>query len=1043
MPKTNDRLQIWLPSLLAFACGSSSALCDDTSVDFQSRIRPLLSRSCFACHGPDQAARQADLRLDIAPSEQTSVPDLIIPGNARDSLLYQRLVAAHPEDRMPPPEANQQLTEEEIALVERWIDEGARWEDHWSFTAPRPTTPPATDSPEWCTDPLDHFILDRLEHAGLSPAPPADRSQLLRRVTFDLTGLPPEQEDIELFLADESPDAYERVVDRLLASEAYGERMAVTWLDLARYADTHGYQSDVTRPVWPWRDWVIRAFNENLPHDDFITWQLAGDLLPEPTRDQRLATAFNRLHRQTNEGGSVEEEFRVEYVADRVQTFGTAMLGLTTECARCHDHKYDPISHEEFYELFAFFDDIDESGLYSHFTNSTPTPALPLTSEEQDRALEGLHDRVARLESELQRRTPEQTAGFESWLENLDTLPVIGEQGDYDFDTPTDRILANRRNPDRPGALSDARVVVDSPDGSAIRLDGDDNANFPGVGEFDRDDPFTIVIDLRVNGPTDRAVIFHRSRAWTDAGSQGYQLLLEDGHATWSLIHFWPGNAIGVRSATPLPTEAWLELAVTYDGSSRADGLAMYVDGAPIEIEIVRDQLTRSITGGGPGPLTIGERFRDRGLKDGDVSGFRVFERRLTPVEIACLHDHTRLTVVRDETPERLLPTYLSIADPLQQERRTALHEARSERSRLLDGIPEIMTMTALQTPRISRVLERGRYDLPGRSVEPDTPERISPFPREAAPDRLGLARWTTAPENPLTARVQINRLWQIIFGRGLVATSEDFGSQGALPSHPELLDTLALDFIDSGWNTKAMIRRLVTSSTYRQSSRTDERTRTHDPENELLSRGPARRLTAEMLRDQALASSGLLARKVGGPSVFPEQPAGLWQEKNGSVYPTSSGEARHRRSLYTFWKRTSPPPAMMIFDATSRDVCVARRSSTSTPLQALVLLNDPQFLECARALAERVIDRAGEASDARIRLAFTLVTSRAPSERELAVLLQLHAEELETLTESEVVSLASTGEAGPREDMDSRQVAAMTIVCSTLLNSDAAVTRR
>ena len=1009
---------------LTRAAAAIAAGGDPAAIDFDLDVRPILSRACFECHGPDAAARAADLRLD---TEDGLLGDfgVVVPEDPDASLLYERITHDSPKRVMPPPDARHQLSPDEIETIRTWIEQGAEWKGHWAFTPPtRHARPRVTNLPR-SRDPIDDHILARLAAAGLPSAPEADRETWLRRVTFDLTGLPPTPAEIDAFLADETEGAYDRVVDRLLASSAFGERMATPWLDLARYADTYGYQSDVDRPVWPYRDWVIRAFNDNLPHDDFLRWQLAGDLLPDATRDQRLATAFNRLHRMTNEGGSVEEEYRVEYVSDRVHTMGTAMLGLTTECAKCHDHKFDPISQREYYGLFAFFDDIEESGLYSHFTGATPTPSLLLTTAELDARIDAARARIADAETALAATEAEAGSRLAAWLA---TEPTITTLPDLVTQLPMDGLLEGGRlenlvAPDRPASTADAPEPCDGAIGGGLRLSGENAIRAPG-GEFGRYDPFTVALRIRIPAITERMVVMHRSKAWTDAGSQGWELLLEDGHPRFSLIHFWPGDAISIRGTERLPVGEWIDVAVVSDGSSRAAGLAIFVNGAPWPTEITHDHLVKGITGGGPGPMTIGQRFRDRGFKNGAVDDLRIVARACTPLEIRHLHDGgaladaaSRPAAVEDDA---LHDAFAAGFDDDARAARAALRDARRELAAALDATPEIMTMVERDQPRVARVLARGQYDLPGEIVEPGTPEILPPFDAGLPRNRLGLAEWMLDPSHPLTARVAVNRLWQVVFGTGLVATPEDFGVQGLRPSHPELLDELALDFIESGWNVKAMIRRIVLSATYRRSSIPAPAVLARDPNNRLLARMPARRLTAEMMRDQALAASGLLVDRIGGPSVFPPEPAGLWEEKSGRRYPTSTGDGLHRRSLYTYWKRTSPPPAMLILDGAKRDVCVARRSETATPLQALLLLNDPQFFAASRVLAERVLAET-DTIDAAIESAFRRLTGRRPTTREHAVLYELHAEEL-----------AATSE-----------IPAMTLVCSAIMNTDAATTRR
>ncbi len=1040
LSKTGSTLAVLAAGVVASAEAATDG--DVGRVDFDLDVRPILSRTCFECHGPDEAARQADVRVD---TEEGLLGDLgvVVAGDLDASLLFERITHASSKRVMPPPDARHQLSSDEIETIRRWIEQGAEWKGHWSFTPPTRHPTPGTDE---SIDVIDAWIRAGIESAGLSPAPEADRETLLRRVTFDLTGLPPTPVEIADFLGDDSSDAFERVVDRLLASSAFGERLATPWLDLARYADTYGYQTDVGRPVWPYRDWVIRAFNDGLPHDDFLRWQLAGDLLPEPTRDQRIATAFNRLHRMTNEGGSVEEEYRVEYAADRVHTMGTAMLGLTTECAKCHDHKFDPLSQREYYELFAFFDDIEESGLYSHFTNATPTPSLLLTTPEIDARLDAARSRIAAAESAIATAEAGSADRIAAWLEST---PTIDGVPDLVTHLPMDEYvdggkLENLVAADRPASTESGPEICEGAIDGGLRLSGENAVRAPG-GEFSRFDPFTVALRIRIPAITERMVVMHRSKAWTDAGSQGWEVLLENGHPRFSLIHFWPGDAISIRGMDPLPVGKWIDVAVVSDGSSRADGLAIFVDGERLPTEITHDHLVKAITGGGPGPMTIGQRFRDRGFKQGEVDDLRIVTRACTPLEIRDLHDGRALAeavATADPDDAALRAAFASAFDPDVRGHRLELREARRELAGALDATPEIMTMQELPEPRVARILARGQYDLPGEIVEPGTPAMLPAFTTDLPRNRLGLADWMLDPDHPLTARVAVNRLWAIPFGAGLVATPEDFGVQGLRPSHPELLDELALDFIESGWDVKAFLRRLVLSATYRQSSTISKDALERDPANRLLARAPARRLSAEMMRDQALAASGLLVDRIGGPSVFPYEPGGLWEEKNGSRYPTSTGEGLHRRSLYTYWKRTSPPPAMLILDAAQRDVCVARRSETATPLQALLLLNDPQFVEAARVLAERVLVE-NESADAAIAAAFERLTGRGPTDQEAAILRTLHAEERAAIDPDRAAALATTGQAPRTDGLDDAAVAAMTIVCSAIMNTDAATTRR
>ncbi|MBI5434619.1 MAG: DUF1553 domain-containing protein [Planctomycetes bacterium] len=1046
--------------------------------DFDLEVRPILSDRCFPCHGPDAGSRKAKLRLDVrdealaprAPGAHAPQADdasarraggarAIVPGDPAASELVARIHAESPDDVMPPPDSGRKpLSEAEKATLERWIASGADYAPHWAFVPPTRAMPPAVADVAWCRDELDRWVLAELERRGVAPAPEADRETWLRRVAFDLTGLPPSPVEVATFVADARPEAYELVVDRLLASPRYAERMAADWLDLARYADTYGYQADAERRVWPYRDWVIRAFDQDLPYDRFATWQLAGDLVrdaapAETPRDAELATAFNRLHRQTNEGGSTEEEFRVEYVADRVHTFGTAFLGLTTECARCHDHKYDPLPQRDYYGLFAYFDDGDESGLYSYFTSATPTPTLRLTTPEQETRLAELAREVAGAEARVAGLASERESDFQAWLASGSTWMPPGPIARYPLDAyAPDGSLANAVDPTKPGATLERPKLVEGRVGGALEFSGDDNASFPGVAEFEHTDPFSFALWLWTPAPKPRAVVLKRSRAWSDAGSQGYELLLDDSRLTWSLIHFWPGNAISIRTRERVEPQRWTHVAVTYDGSARASGLAIHVDGALAEVEVVRDGLWKPITGGEPGALTLAERFRDVGFAGGRVDELCVFDRCLTALEVAALamrtlgsapHSSSAPRAPRGLGIDALRETWLACVDEPARAAREALRAARKRQADELARVEELMTMRDRPTPRTAFVLKRGRYDQPDTTqpVEPHVPTALGGVDG-LPPNRLGLARWLVAPSNPLFGRVAVNRMWAQCFGEGLVATRENFGLQGEAPSHPELLDALAVRFAEDGWSTKRFLRRLVLSATYRQSSRARAELATVDPENRLLARGSVRRLSAEELRDQALCASGLLVERVGGPSVKPWQPPGIWEIGWGGTYTPDTGEGLHRRSLYTYWRRTAPPPSMLLFDASKREVCVARRSTTNTPLQALVLFDDPQFVECARSLAAVAL-RESTDSAARVERVFRGLATRAPEPAERAALAELFESELASFRADPAAAERLLAGASDVDGLARDELAALTLVASTVLASDASQTRR
>lgn len=1035
--------------------GWAAGVEDASKVAFATQVRPLLSDRCFKCHGPDEGARQAKLRLDVAKDalavrEAAKGTRAIVPGQPETSEVWRRITTADPDDLMPPPKSKLTLTTEEKELIRRWIVQGAAYPAHWSFApvgatmAPSPGTAPGGH-------PIDAFVQGRLQREGLTASPEAPREFLIRRLSLDLTGLPPNLEEVDRFVADPAPDAYEKLVDRLLAVPAYGERRANEWLDLARYADTYGYQADVERDLSPWRDWVIRAFNENLPYDQFVTWQVAGDLLPDATRDQVLATAFNRLHRQTNEGGSIEAEFRTEYAADRVHTFGTAFLGLTLECARCHDHKFDPIAQRDYYRLFAFFNNVDESGLYSHFTQATPSPTLLLYPDGVEARHRALKQELRAQETRLAELANAARSRFELWqpagqAKVVPPTPTVR----FSFEAVRDNQTSGQGATNLAAQLVDGPVQVLGRTGQALQFSGDNSLVCKGAGAFDRTTPFSFNLCLRPTERHGRAVIFHRSRAWTDSGSRGYELVIEEGRPAFSLIHFWPGNAIKVRATSEVPTNQWTLVTITYDGSSRAAGIGLYVGGQRVAVETVRDNLFKDILhrqAWGDGDvggieLTLAGRFRDSGFRSGAIDEFEVYEQCLTPAEVSVLAGRSGAALER----EPLFAYYLQRHDAEYRAAVAELSRRRVEENELINDVREIMVMRELPERRPTHVLKRGAYDAPGDPVEPGTPAAILPFAPAWPKNRLGLARWLVDRRNPLTARVAVNRAWRTHFGRGLVATAEDFGSQGQMPTHPELLDWLAGWFMDHDWDLKGLHRLIVTSATYRQDSRSSPALRTHDPENLLMARGPKHRLQAEQIRDSALEIAGLLNRQIGGASVRPYQPAGLWEESGtGKTYVQDKGDKLYRRSLYTFWRRTAPPPTMLTFDATSREVCTAKREATTTPLQALVLLNDPQFTEAARVLAERLVREAGNDLDRRIVTAFRLATGRAPGDRERAVLRQLYNEQRERFArEPEAADkLLAVGERPPDKSLPADQVAATTVLASAVMNLDEFVMER
>ncbi|MCC9657570.1 DUF1553 domain-containing protein [Rhodopirellula sp. JC737] len=1029
----------WLSLSMAAAEESTEA---KPTIQFNRDIRPILSENCFHCHGPDDENREAGLHLD---TEEGAKEWAIVEGDADESEVYLRMISDDPDMLMPPPDSERKVSPEDIELVRRWIEEGAEYQGHWSFIPPHEVQVPDAvyaEGKSASSNEIDRFVDRALAEAGLKAEGPADQETWLRRVTFDLVGVPPTLAEMDAFLADNSPMAKTRVIDRLLARPEYGERMATDWLDAARYSDTYGYQVDRDRFVWPWRDWVIQAFNDNKPYDQFVTEQLAGDLLPDATREQILATTFNRLHPQKVEGGSVPEEFRIEYVADRAQTVATALMGLTYECCRCHNHKYDPISQENYFELTAFFDNIDEAGLYSYFTPSIPTPTLMLPTEDEERRLKQLEADVAVAERRLAETESKRAevwrqlfadrngTAADEWVKALPESLLAEPVESLDFeDAP------NSRNQSVEGIV-----------GKAWKLTGDDAVSTK-VGNFDRSQPFSVSAWIQVPDVKERAVVWHRSRAWTDAASRGYELLILDGKLQWSQIHFWPGNAISVSMKDAVPVGEWVHVTATTDGSGSASALKLHINGKAVETTVVRDSLTKQIQGGGGDNITIGERMRDRGFKNGLVDQFRVFDVQLSDLEIERLAKNDFQFQLEDELNEDTFVHHALLRwDSEVAAARKHLREIRVAKCKLEDSIDEIMVMRELPKPRSTHLLARGVYDSPQQEVQPGTPDFLPEMPtaEEETLDRLDLARWLCDRQHPLTSRVAVNRLWQLSFGRGLVRTPEDFGSQGAPPTHPELLDWLALDLVDHDWDIKRMMKQIMLSDAYgRSSTSTQSKLALTDPTNRLLSHFPAYRLPAEMLRDQALAVGGNLVRTIGGAPAKP-------YEVEVSFKPTDrdKGDGLYRRSIYTYWKRTSPAPVMTTLDAAKRDVCRVQRERTASPLQAFVMLNGPQTIEASRGLAQQLLRDAGDGEmDAgqMLSTAFRTTTSRRPTNDQLRVLQELYDEQLayfdnNAASTSEFLSI---GDSETDESLDANRVAAMTVVVGTLLNFDLCLVKR
>ena len=1035
-------------------------------IDFNYHVKPILSDKCFACHGPDETKQQAGLRLDIAEHAYRVLKETgnhpIVRGKPGSSEVIKRVLSDDAEYQMPPPEFKVTLTKKEIAILAKWIDQGADYKTHWSFIKPKQPSLPAVPNEEWTQNEIDYFIAAKLESENLKPSNKASRENLIRRVSFSLTGLPPTIDQIDDFVADNSDDAYGRLIDKLLASPAYGERMAADWMDVARYTESDGYLDDKHRDPSPYRDWVISAFNDNLSYEQFGTWQLAGDLIEQPTKESILATAFNRLHKKNSEAGIVYEEYRVEYVADKTLTMGKAFLGLSVECARCHDHKYDPISQKNHYEMFAFFNSTDEIGTAVYGPGQEPGPTLLLTDDEQDDILEFINQKISVAKTELDNISKPKNEQVVLWqkdkqslISSLEASIKNGLVADYNFDQLIEDGEKNYKSPDQNKTKNLVTIkeptIQEGESGNGIFINDYTTLRLPEkIGWFDQSDPFTISLSVYPNKLFEEAVLYTHCED-RRLGLKGYSLHLEDNHPKFIISRSWPTNAIQVKAISPVDIKQWSKITVSYDGLGKAEGVHMYIDGKEISTDIEIDNLNKSIlfvhnihTYGFNG-FNLGVRDKMITFLNSGLDNLQIHNRELSKLEVAFLKNNQQI-----DTQEKLLVDYYyKSIDPVAQEARIKLQNLSKEKLDTLEPIREMMVLGDLPTPRPTYVLDRGMYDAPSDQVFPDVPESILPFDDTQPRNRLGLTKWLFDKDHPLTARVYVNRIWQMHFGRGLVRTSDDFGNQGSLPSHPKLLDWLAVDFMESGWDIKKLHKKILMSAAYQQTSEIKSELLEVDPENSLIARGPNMRMSAEMVRDNALAISGLLSDKVGGPSVYPYQPEGLWDEISNKhwryKYKQEPGEGLYRRSLYTIWKRTSGPPAMQIFDVGDRSVCTVQRTQTSTPLQALVLLNDPQYVEASYVMAENLIEETEGNTQEQLVKAFKLGTGRTPEQKEMNVLAKFLDDELDRFGSNEKDALAylSSGETTIDASSNPVEVAALATVINSILNTSEAYTIR
>lgn len=1016
--------------------GLPSARGADRKVDFSRDIRPILSDTCYKCHGFDEKERKGGLRLDtqegaLAKLETGSIA--VVPGKSAESELVARITSTDPNEMMPPPASGKKLTPQQIELLKRWVDEGASWRGHWSFIAPVRPEPPQVKLQTGVRNPIDRFILSRLEAEGMQPSAEADKITLARRVTFDLTGLPPTPSEIDAFVADASADAYEKLVDRLLASPRYGEHMARYWLDAARYGDTHGLHLDNERAMWLYREWVIKSFNRNQPFNEFTVEQLAGDLLPNATVDQKIATGFNRCNVTTGEGGSIDEEVLVRYVVDRVETTSTVWMGLTLGCAVCHDHKYDPVTQKEFYQLSAFFNSFSENAMDGNVLG--PPPVMKVPTPEQTAEIASLDQQIAQAKQKIveelakvEYAEPPAVAGTTAaepkeyvWIED-DLPPGAKAQGD------TPWVFVSKA--DKP-VFSGEKASTRTAEGLSQHFFTEAK---PGLKIGEGDKLFAYVY-LDPEKPPKEIMLQWNDGVW-------------EHRATWGedLIPWGNANSPSRFAMGPLPEAGkWVRLEVEcakvgLNPGAVLNGWAFTQHGGTVYWDKA-GSVTRTPQDGQSFESLLAWEAYEKAQTKSTIPPMVLEAIKLE----ADKRNDGQKKAIRDYFLENIYAKTKPLFDPLKNQ----VAELEKKRTAADGAIPITMVTAEMPQRRDAFFLIRGQYDKKGDKVTAGVPAVLPALPKDVPVDRLAFAKWLTDPSHPLTARVTVNRYWQHFFGTGLVKTAEDFGSQGQWPTHPELLDWLSTEFMQSGWNVKHLMKLMVTSATYRQSSRVTPELLKRDPTNDLLARGPRHRLDAEVIRDTALAVSGLLVERVGGKSVKPYQPDGIWEAvafvgSNTSQFKRDAGEALYRRSMYTFWKRTSPPPLMLTFDAPSRETCTVRRARTNTPLQSLALMNDVQYVEAARKLAERMMTEGGATPEERATFAFRLSTARKPSAEELAVLTKIYQAELaEFQADKEAAGkLLAVGDAKRNEALDANELAAWTLVANLVLNLDEAVTK-
>jgi len=1033
-------------------------------ISFNRDIRPILSNKCFFCHGPSEKSRKAELRLDIE-EEAFKEKDgfaAFVRKSLEDSEAWYRITSDDPEEVMPPPKFKKELTKDEVNKIKQWIEQGAKWEGHWAFIPVKQTTEPKTQLPQWIRNPIDSFIFDTLKQKGLYPSPEADRRTLIRRLHLDLTGLPPTPKEIDDFLLDHSPKAYEKVVDRLLASEAYAERMTLVWMDAARYGDTSVFHDDGPRDMWSWRDWVLNAYKNNMPFDQFSIEQLAGDLLPNPTDQQKVASGFNRNHATTDEGGVIAEEFRVEYVVDRVKTTGNVWMGLTMECAQCHDHKYDPISQEEYFKFYAFYNNNADPGMQTRRGNTAPT--LEIVTPERKKQLQDLTNQQKDLASKLNNRKKEALPEFVKWAKEatakLDENDTALEPSDLVAHLPLDDFTDNKtvdlvRESNSCQLQGNAKIIGQAKFGGGIKIEGNGYLEVKDFGNLEHNKSFSYGAWVKIPRDNFGGAILAKMDEGNDF--RGYDLWMEGGKVGLHVINKWPTNALKVVSKAKAPIKKWTHLFVTYNGNAKVSGVEIYIDGKKQGKTTQQDSLSQTIIT--DKPLRLGRRFNTAQTNGAEIDDVRFYSRALSVQEVQILSDSDPISPIlaieesnRTEAQKQvLLSHYLESNDKpyqeIQSQKKNADKSLSDLKSKKLTSM--IMGDNPANKMRKTYLLMRGQYASPDKSKEilPDTPAFLPPMKEDLPKNRLGLAKWLLDKDHPLTARVTVNRYWQTIFGQPLVSTPSDFGSQGSWPTHPDLLSWLAKDFVDHGWNIKRTIKQMVMSSTYRQQSATRPEHIKVDPTNLYHARAPRFRLMGEFVRDNALAVSGLLNREFGGPGVKPYQPAGLWVEVSLSGnrrFVRDNGEKLYRRSMYTYWKRSAPHPGLMAFDTPTRETCTLQRQRTNTPMQALITLNDEQFVEASRAFAQRILKSPAKTFKDRVNWAFEMATGHPADNLRQEVLKEAYDFQKERFSKEpkRAEELLKIGESTRDTTIDSKEHASWTVLASMILNLDETLNR-